>query len=78
MFYYFACMVTQTLKLFNIMDLSYDKAKALILWEQRLKQVEETGNFSTGHGSHTSHFFHKNYSPEEKIRYIKRMIELNS
>jgi hypothetical protein len=63
----------QTLPLFNMVDYSYDKTKARKYWMDMLSEVKETGNFKTRSGK----FFHHTYTPEERIEYCNKMININ-
>lgn len=67
--------MVEQLMIFDMTDFSWDKAKALKLWQDRRKEVEQTGNFKTGHSG--GRYFSDSYSMDEKIAYIQKMITLN-
>lgn len=59
----------------NPIDLSYNKEKALRTWEERLKMVEQSGNFSNDPNGKAPFFSGKLWNDLSlKIDYCKQMI----
>ncbi len=60
--------------MFGIMDFSYNKSRALVLWKERLETLKTTGNFMVMGDK----FFSEKYTIKEKIAYVEKMINENT